>query len=581
MECASAKVAWSVFQQAARALPPSRIVCAIPRREELLAVTMRKPAPRTRRAAARQEIVATATAHIVPDLEFFVAHHRRGMSMPVALEIPDPGWDFAALASALPADATVYLFETAGAPPDLERRSFLAWDPECEYVLRRDRLETWRNGRCVKQKQAAQPVSQLRALLQGAGGGAIPYGHGFAGGLIGYVAYEFKNHLERLPDRVRDDLGTPELRLGLVRRVVCRDQRDGRLSLRVSLRCTADARRDWRRAQAALRAFQVEVEALAARCAPQPTPARLAVVRGVRVEPRSNLSRAAYDRMLARAHEHILDGDIYQANLSHRFDAPFDGDGIELYRRLRAINPSPFATYLRFPEHEVVSCSPERLVKLEHGRVETRPIAGTRPRGSDRASDRALQRDLLANEKERAEHLMIVDMARNDIGRVCEAGSVEVERFMRVEGYSHVRHLVSNVAGTLREGQDAFDLLAATFPGASITGVPKIRCMQIIDSLESVRRGVYTGSAGYIGFDGGMDFNILIRTFLLQGGRAYFHVGGGIVADSRAGREYEETLAKGRALHEALESVKASRPQATPRTAAASLRRTQLAVSGT
>jgi para-aminobenzoate synthetase component 1 len=273
------------------------------------------------------------------------------------------------------------------------------------------------------------------------------------------------------------------------------------------------------------------------------------------VTPQSNVSRADYDDMLARAHEHILAGDIYQANLSHRFEAPFTGRGVDLYRRLRAINPSPFACWLRFPGAEIVSCSPERLVRLQQGRVETRPIAGTRPRGADRGSDQRLQRDLLGNEKERAEHLMIVDMARNDIGRVCEPGSVAVESFMSVESYSHVRHLVSNVVGALRSDRDAFDLLAATFPGASITGVPKVRCMQIIDELEVVRRGTYTGSAGYFGFDGGMDFNILIRTFWLQAGRAYFHVGGGIVADSNAEREFQETLSKGRALEEALRSV--------------------------
>ncbi len=282
-------------------------------------------------------------------------------------------------------------------------------------------------------------------------------------------------------------------------------------------------------------------------------------------QPRSNLTRAAYDRMLARCREHILAGDIYQANLSHRFSMPFGARGDDLYRGLRAINPSPFAAYLRFPEHEVVSCSPERLVKLAHGRVETRPIADTRPRAADPAEDRALHRELLASDKERSEHLMIVDMARNDIGRVCEAGSVRVERFMQVEAYSHVWHLVSNVAGSLAAGLDAFDVLAAVFPGASITGVPKVRCMQIVDELESVRRGVYTGSAGYIGFDGTMDFNILIRTVLLQDGVATFHVGGGIVADSAAGREYQESLAKGRAMHDALVAVVATAAPAPSR----------------
>jgi anthranilate/para-aminobenzoate synthase component I len=277
---------------------------------------------------------------------------------------------------------------------------------------------------------------------------------------------------------------------------------------------------------------------------------------------RSNLTRKAYDRMLAAAKEHVFAGNIYQANLSHRFEAPFRGSGLPLYRHLRRINPSPFASYLRLPAlgtaapaAEIVSCSPERLVRLREGCVETRPIAGTRPRASDTRTDHQLEKDLLASDKERAEHVMIVDMARNDIGRVCKLGTVQVERFMSVERYSHVRHLVSNITGELSDHCDALDVLAATFPGASVTGVPKVRCMQIIDELETVRRGIYTGSAGYIGLDGALDFNILIRSFLLQDGRAWFHVGGGIVADSDAKIEYEETLSKGRALYEALVAV--------------------------
>jgi anthranilate/para-aminobenzoate synthase component I len=318
-----------------------------------------------------------------------------------------------------------------------------------------------------------------------------------------------------------------------------------------------------------LHAFHDEVRQLGAKALPgspaavvprgriAPAPRRRALLAALR----SNLDRRAYDVMLARAREHILAGDIYQANLSHRFESACGGDGVALYRRLRSINPSPFATYMRFPEHQLVSCSPERLVRLRSGRVETRPIAGTRPRGSTSLEDDLLERELLASEKERAEHLMIVDMARNDIGRVCELGSVRVDRFMSVERYSHVRHLVSNVVGSLRPNRDALDVLAAVFPGASITGVPKIRCMQIIDELEQFRRGVYTGSAGYFGLDGDMDLNILIRTFFLQNGHAYFNVGGGIVADSHAESEYHETLAKGRALLEALSTSGVERPR--------------------
>jgi aminodeoxychorismate synthase component I len=547
---------------------------SILRREGKSALIPRQAAPRSVHHAAPR-LREPADAVWLPDEALFLALHRPGASIAVRLELADPGWDAADLVEPLSRGGIAYLLETAGGPPDLARRTILAWDPEYEILLYGDRLETRAGARVVRRQRTRAPLAALRALCAAEGAASSPYADGFSGGLIGYVSYDFKNHLERLPDTVRDDLGLPELRFGCVRRVLVWDRGAGTLSLRISLRCGNDPRRDWQRGRASL----LQLWATVCQAAATRAPGRAAAARVQAIAPaapqrasrsdaapatlRSNLTRPEYDRMLARCREHIFAGDIYQANLSHRFSTPFDGDGLELYRHLRTINPSPFAAYLRFPEHEVVSCSPERLVKVEHGRVETRPIAGTRPRGDDRDADRRLQRDLLANEKERAEHLMIVDMARNDIGRVCEAGSVEVESFMRVEAYSHVRHLVSNVTGSLRSDRDAFDVLAATFPGASITGVPKVRCMEIIDALELVRRGIYTGSAGYIGLDGAMDFNILIRTFLLQDGQASYHVGGGIVADSRPEREYEETLAKGRALCEALlAAAPAARPRA-------------------
>jgi anthranilate/para-aminobenzoate synthase component I len=523
---------------------------------------LRRPAPRAALLTAIAVPVDETEARVIPDAETWARLHRAGFSLPVYLDFADPGWDPAHLVAGIDTLLPVYLFETPGGPADLERRSFLAWDPEWELVLRQRRLETRIGGERAARVPCADPLVELRARLSAEGAQSVPYGDGFSGGLAGYIAYDFKNHLERLPDRVRDDLGTPELRLGFVRRVVSWDHRARRVRLCVQFRCRSTrAATDRTRALAALEELREDVRrAFSARPA-RPVPPR----RGRAGAPdagglRSNLERAAYDAMLARALEHILAGDIYQANLSHRFEAGYRGSGLDLYRRLRAINPSPFATYLRFPEHEVVSCSPERLVRLERGRVETRPIAGTRPRAAAAHLDRHLERELLGSEKERAEHLMIVDMARNDIGRVCELGSVAVEDFMTVERYSHVRHLVSTVAGRLRADRDGFDLLAAVFPGASITGVPKVRCMQIIDALETVRRGVYTGSAGYFGLDGSVDLNILIRTFLLQGGRAYFHVGGGIVADSEPESEYRETLAKARALCEALQAAR-SRPR--------------------
>jgi anthranilate/para-aminobenzoate synthase component I len=261
-----------------------------------------------------------------------------------------------------------------------------------------------------------------------------------------------------------------------------------------------------------------------------------------------------YRTMVERTKEYIVAGDIFQANLSQRLCFPFEGSPIELYHRLSAINPSPFAFYFDFGDFQLVSCSPERLIRLTNDFVETRPIAGTHPRGRDKAEDDLMRSTMIGHPKERAEHIMIVDMARNDIGRVCTCGSVRPDELMVIEQYSHVFHIVSNIVGTLLPDRDCFDLLAATFPGASITGVPKVRCMEIIDELEPVRRGPYTGSLGWISYSGDMDLNIIIRTFLAKNGNAYIQVGGGIVAYSRPDREYQETLHKARALIEAIKS---------------------------
>ena len=493
--------------------------------------------------------------------------HGSGLSIPVSVWFDDPGWDPLDVVEALPETMRVDLFETPGGPADLERRSFLTWAPEFELVLRQNTLETWEGNQCVHRRAVRKPLDELRHVLKQQGAAQIPEADGFRGGLVGFLSYEFKNHLEKLPDSVVDDLETPDLRLGFTRRVVSWDHRSSRIGLCVNLQAQSeDAAHDYAKAVRSVEEFYAEVVSLEI----THTLAHAGVTAAAEIEKpprtvpqamRSNLTRKAYNRMLASAKEHILAGNLYQANLSHRFEAPFRGSGLPLYRHLRRINPSPFASFIRLPAlgrtpaSEIVSCSPERLVSLQEARVETRPIAGTRPRASDSRTDRQLEKDLLASDKERAEHLMIVDMARNDIGRVCKLGSVQVERFMSVERYSHVRHLVSNIVGELSDHRDALDVLAATFPGASITGVPKVRCMQIIDDLETVRRGIYTGSAGYIGLDGTLDFNILIRSFLLQEGRAWFHVGGGIVADSDAKHEYEETLSKGRALYEALLAV--------------------------
>ncbi|MBI3292184.1 MAG: anthranilate synthase component I family protein [Elusimicrobia bacterium] len=260
------------------------------------------------------------------------------------------------------------------------------------------------------------------------------------------------------------------------------------------------------------------------------------------------MSQGAFEAMVRQAKRFIAAGDIYQANLAQRFVARCEGDPWTLYQSLKRINPSPYACYLRFPEVTLVSCSPELLLRVS-GRVdETRPIAGTRPRGGDPVEDQRLSAELLLDPKERAEHIMLVDLERNDLGRVSIPGTVRVAERMVLERYSHVTHIVSHVEGYLSEGKTAFDALRALFPGGTITGCPKIRAMQIIETLEAARRGPYCGSAGFLSFTGRLDLNILIRTFILQGERLSFSVGAGIVADSDPTREYHETLHKGQAL---------------------------------
>lgn len=264
------------------------------------------------------------------------------------------------------------------------------------------------------------------------------------------------------------------------------------------------------------------------------------------------LNKDVYINNVNRAKTYISEGDIYQANLSQKFEAPFDQDPFVLYQRLRKVNPSPFSGFLKFDDLVLVSSSPERLIKISDNIIESRPIAGTRPRSAIDEEDKALMDELLLNDKERAEHLMLVDLERNDLGRICKAGSVKVTDFMFLEKYSHVSHIVSNISGHLLPDQSVFDILKAIFPGGTITGCPKIRCIEIINELEPVARGPYSGSFGYIGYAPYLDLNIIIRSIVIHDGNASFHVGAGIVADSIPEKEYQETMDKAAAMVEAL-----------------------------
>ncbi len=392
------------------------------------------------------------------------------------------------------------------------------------------------------------PFAALRDLILDM---ALPRPLGFPpffGGAIGYFGYDFVHWFERLPRCIPDDLGLPEVQLAFFELVAVIDHSQERLWL-IFLPFKERFLKEPREAL-----YEEGLARLSTLQSRLITPPPRSAVRTSGALPRitPGQTQNEYECRVRRCLDYIGAGDIYQANLSHRFELHGLRAPRSIYRRLREINPSPFAALLEFPDVTLVGCSPERLVRLQGADVDTRPIAGTRPRGTTGEEDERLAEDLLLNDKERAEHLMLVDLERNDLGRVCAFGSVHVNDFMALERYSHVIHIVSNIRGRLTSGCDSMDLIQAVFPGGTVTGVPKLRCMEILDELEPVRRGPYTGSVGYISASGDLDLNIIIRTLVIKQDRGYLHVGAGIVADSEPDREYQETLFKAEALLDAV-----------------------------
>ena len=367
----------------------------------------------------------------------------------------------------------------------------------------------------------------------------------FAGGGVGFFSYDLGRTIETLPDDTVDDLHTDDLFLAYYDWVLVYDHRDLQWTL------AATARRPSHRDLDAL--LDAAAARLGSLLGASPTLAPVPEIEAT--EATSNFSRTQYVRSVGRALEHIFAGDIYQVNLSQRFAVPVAASPFDLYRHLRRHTHAVFSAYLAADDLHVLSLSPERFLRVQGRQVETSPIKGTRPRGATPGEDAVLARDLVASTKDQAELAMIVDLERNDLGRVCEAGSVRVSEHAALYTLATVHHTVTTVVGRLRADVDVADLLRATFPGGSITGAPKIRAMEIIEDLEPTRRGVYTGSVGYLGYDGRLDLNIAIRTVSIRDGVAYVQAGGGIVADSDPEAEYEETLTKARALLAGLGAV--------------------------
>jgi para-aminobenzoate synthetase component 1 len=369
----------------------------------------------------------------------------------------------------------------------------------------------------------------------------------FVSGLAGFLSYDLKDHLERYPGRARRESSLPDLSLGFYDVVFAWDRERGEGWVVSTGLSAPDPGSREERAQARLAAQWDRIVDGAHRGEPRAAPGG-----GPRPALRSNFTRDEYLRTVERALEHIAAGDIYQVNLAQRFRLEQAPSASALFHSLRAESPAPFSSLLTTPAGGIVSSSPERFFTIDGDRIETRPIKGTRPRGATAAEDQALAAALHASAKDRAENVMIVDLERNDLGRICEIGSVRVPSLCEVASYANVHHLVSRVEGRLREDAGPVEVIRAMFPGGSITGAPKIRAIEIIDSLEPTRRGVYTGAIGYWDVSGACDFNITIRTIVVEGDAASFHAGGGIVADSTPEGEYEETLVKARGMMGAL-----------------------------
>ena len=439
-----------------------------------------------------------------------------------------------------------FLLESVQGGERFGRFSFVGLPARTRLQVTGYRVEVITEGVVVETVECPDPLVFVQTFIDRYKAAPVPDLPRFHGGLAGYFGYDIVRYIEpRLSGGWKpDDIGVPDILLLLTTELAVIDNLSGLLHLIVYIdpslpeaRARGDARLD--ELQEALRAG-VRL--------PEPVPDNL-------MAPLSDMSQDQHRHMVERAKAYIESGDVMQVVLSRRMRQSFETSALSLYRSLRRLNPSPYLFYYDFGEFQVVGASPEILVRLCAGEVTVRPIAGTRPRGRDPVEDEALARELLQDPKEIAEHLMLMDLGRNDVGRIAQTGSVEVTENISIERYSHVMHIVSNVVGRLRPGMRALDVLRATFPAGTLSGAPKVRAMEIIDELESTRRGIYGGAVGYLGFDGNMDMAIAIRTAVIARGQLWVQSGGGIVADSVPETEWLETVNKARAVVRAAELV--------------------------
>lgn len=442
------------------------------------------------------------------------------------------------------------LFESVIGGEKVGRYSFLAAEPFLVLSASGSTVTVSDEGE-TRQYTAADPLEELRRLLNEPAAALLPELPPFGGGAVGYAGYDVVRYVENLPNAPEDDRGLPDLSFAFYDRMIVFD------NISKTMYVVATARLDDKSdVEQAYQDACGRVDATVAQLA-QPGAdlvyADIATGGEPSVAFQSNVRQEDFEAAVRKCVEYIEAGDIFQVVISQRLELELQTDPFEIYRTLRVVNPSPFMFFLRTPEVTLVGSSPEVMCRVVDNVVTVRPLAGTRKRGETEEEDRRLAEELLADPKERAEHVMLVDLGRNDVGRVAKYGTVELSDVMVIERYSHVMHITSNVAGTLEDGKDAFDALKACLPAGTVSGAPKVRAMEIIDELEPHRRGPYAGAVGHLDYHGNMDTCIALRTIVVQGNKAYVQAGAGIVADSKPDFEYQETLNKARGLLKAIE----------------------------
>jgi anthranilate synthase component I len=489
-----------------------------------------------------------------PDYPDFVKLASQGNLVPVYVDVLADTLTPVAAYAKLSARKPAFLFESVVGGEQVSRYSFVGCNPR-KVISVQGKEATIRNqdGEMETFPAPADPLTLIEEELAVCNPALPPGMPRFSGGAVGYLSYEYATCVEpTVPCPENDDLELPLLYFLVAESVVIFDHARQMLKICVNVRPGNDPETAYKKAgseiQEILERLRTDVEV-------KPIP--LESVDAPDTPPPGNFSRLEFESLVERVKDYVKSGDVIQTVLSQRFSHPFEGDPLDLYRALRVVNPSPYMFLLEDESFSIIGASPEVHVRMTGDEALIRPIAGTRPRGSDDEEDRQFEADLLADEKERAEHLMLVDLARNDLGRVCRYGEVKVPEYMIVERYSHVMHIVSEVVGRMEQGKNAFDLMRATFPAGTVSGAPKVRAMQIISELENLQRNAYAGALGYFGFDGNHDSCIAIRTAMLKDGVLSIQSGAGVVADSIASNEYFETINKAKGMLKAVRLAEA------------------------